>query len=98
MYLLICMIILALVTYIPRSLPLILNKQIKSNYIKSFLYYMPYCVLATMTFPSILYSTQSFLFSLIGTLVAIFFAYKEKSLIQVAMLSALTIYAFNLLF
>lgn len=98
MYLLICMIILALVTYIPRSLPLILNKQIKSNYIKSFLYYMPYCVLATMIFPSVLYSTQSFLFSLIGTVVAVFLAYKEKSLIEAAMLSALTIYALNLLF
>lgn len=97
MYLLICLIILGIVTYIPRVIPLILNKQIKSNYIKSVLYYMPYCVLSAMTFPSVIYSTSSILFSFIGTITAIILAYRGRSLIEVAMSSVIVIYLLNLL-
>lgn len=98
MYLIICMFILAFVTYMPRVIPLIVNKKIESTYIKSVLYYMPYCVLGAMTFPAVLYSTSSLLFSSIGTLVAIALAYKEQSLIKVAMLSVLVIYLLNIIF
>ena len=48
--------IMALVTYIPRMLPLaIFRKKIKSRFIRSFLAYVPYAVLAAMTFPEILF-------------------------------------------
>lgn len=96
MYLIICMFILALVTYMPRVIPLVINKQIESTYIKSVLYYMPYCVLGAMTFPAVLYSTNSLLFSLIGTLVGVALAYKEQSLIKVAMASVAIIYLLNI--
>lgn len=97
MYLIICMFILALVTYMPRVIPLIINKQIESTYIKSVLYYMPYCVLASMTFPAVFYSTSSLVFSFIGTLVGVILAYKEQSLIKVAMASVAIIYLLNIL-
>lgn len=96
MYLIICMFILALVTYMPRVIPLVINKQIESTYIKSVLYYMPYYVLGAMTFPAVLYSTNSLLFSLIGTLVGVALAYKEQSLIKVAMASVAIIYLLNI--
>lgn len=96
MYLIICLIIMAVITYIPRVVPLIINKQIESTYIKSVLYYMPYCVLAAMTFPSVFYSTSNFMFSLVGTAVAIFLAYKNQSLIKVAMASVVVIYILNI--
>ncbi|MGL5577462.1 MAG: AzlD domain-containing protein [Sarcina sp.] len=95
MYLIVCLLIMAIVTYIPRVVPLIINKQIESTYVKSVLYYMPYCVLGAMTFPSVFYSTSSFIFSLIGTAVAIFLAYKNQSLIKVAMASVVVIYILN---
>ncbi|MGL4449813.1 MAG: AzlD domain-containing protein [Sarcina sp.] len=98
MYLIVCLLIMAIVTYIPRVVPLIINKQIESTYIKSVLYYMPYCVLGAMTFPSVFYSTSSFIFSLIGTAVAIFLAYKNQSLIKVAMASVVVIYILNVIF
>ena len=98
MYLIISLIILAVVTYIPRVIPLIINKQIESNYIKSVLYYMPYCVLGSMTFPAVFYSTENILFSIIGTIVGICLAYKGKSLIQVALGSVIIIYIMNLIF
>ncbi|MGL4760791.1 MAG: AzlD domain-containing protein [Sarcina sp.] len=98
MYLIACLLIMWIVTYIPRVLPLIINKQIESTYVKSVLYYMPYCVLGAMTFPSVFYSTSSLVFSLVGTGVAIFLAYKNQSLIRVAMASVVVIFILNIVF
>lgn len=98
MYLLLSLVILAVVTYIPRVIPLIINKKIESNYIKSILYYMPYCVLASMTFPAILYSTSNIISSLIGTIVGIILAYRGNSLIRVAVISVVTVYLIDILY
>jgi len=47
--------IMALVTYLIRTLPLTLIRKEITNYtIKSFLYYVPYVTLAVMTFPVII--------------------------------------------
>lgn len=43
------------VTYAVRILPLtLIRKPIKSKFIKSFLFYVPYVTLAVMTFPAII--------------------------------------------
>ena len=45
----ICIFLMALVTYVPRVLPLtVFRKQIRSRYIRSFLDYTPYAVLGAM--------------------------------------------------
>ena len=47
----ICVILMALVTYIPRVLPVtIFRKEIKSRFIRSFLDYTPYAVLGAFLF------------------------------------------------
>lgn len=47
--------VMALVTYLIRAIPFVLfRKQIKSRFIKSLLYYLPYAVLTAMTIPDIL--------------------------------------------
>ena len=52
--------VMAAVTYLIRMLPLALSrKEITSPFIKSFLYYVPYACLAAMTFPAILFATDS---------------------------------------
>ena len=52
--------VMAAVTYLIRMLPLALAKnEIRSPFIKSFLYYVPYACLAAMTFPAILDATGS---------------------------------------
>ena len=67
---------MALVTYLPRVLPLaIFRKKINNRFIKSFLFYVPYAVLAAMTFPDILYSTVSMISGLVGLLTALLLAY-----------------------
>ena len=77
MRLLVMIIIMAVVTYILRALPItIFKKEIKSKWLKSFLFYIPYAVLGAMTFPAIFFSTGSVLsasLGLIGALIASFF-------------------------
>lgn len=95
----IAVILMATVTYIPRVLPiLIFRKKIKSKYIKSFLHYVPFAVLAALTFPDILYSTGNFTTAICGTIVALFLAYKKKSLVVVAIGAILTVYIMGLIF
>ena len=85
-YLLIGVLIMALVTYLIRVTPMIVfKKKIENVRIKSFLYYVPYTVLAAMTFPAIFSSTQSQMASAIGCLAAVVLAYLNKGLLVVAL-------------
>ena len=91
-------ILMALVTYIPRVLPIaIFRKEIKSVYIKSFLQYVPFAVLGALTFPDIFSSTGSPVTAFLGTLMALYLSYREKSLVVVALGSILTVYLSGLI-
>lgn len=77
--------IMAGVTYLIRVLPVaLIRKEIKSKWLKDFLYYVPYAVLAALTFPSIFYATGNEAASLVGTLVALVLAYFNRGLVVVA--------------
>ena len=81
--------VMAIVTYFIRMLPFTLfRKKIKSRFFKSFLYYVPYAVLAAMTFPAIFYSTGNVITASIGTAVAVVLAYFKCPLIVVALAAA----------
>ncbi len=88
-YLLSC----ALVTYLIRMLPLVLvKKKIKSRFLLSFLYYVPYAVLSVMTIPAILYATEHIVSAVSGLITALIASYKEKSLLTVAALSCIAVF------
>lgn len=77
--------VMALTTYFVRMVPFVaFRKQIKSRFVKSLLYYMPYAVLGAMTIPYIFYSTGSFVTAVVGFGVAFLLSYFNKSLITVA--------------
>lgn len=98
-YAFISVLLMALVTYLPRVLPLVLfRKEITSPFIKSFLHYVPFAVLAALTFPDIFYSTGNFTTALCGTLAAVFLAYKNKGLVVVASAAILTVFLTGLIF
>lgn len=81
------------VTYAVRMIPFTLVRgKIKSVFIQSFLYYVPYAVLGAMTFPYIFYSTGSMLTAIAGTLTAFLLSFRRHSLIIVAASSALIAY------
>lgn len=74
------------VTYLVRMLPLVLVKhKIENRFIRSFLYYVPYAVLAVMTVPGIFYSSSYLISAIIGFCVAMILAYFEKGLLPVAL-------------
>ena len=84
-YLLSVILVMALVTYIIRSVPMVVfRKKIKNIWIKSFLFYVPYVVLSAMTIPSVLFSTGSLSSAAVGCGVGIILAYMKKSLLTVA--------------
>ena len=79
------LLVMALVTYLVRMLPLVLvKKRIKNKFLLSFLHYIPYAVLSAMTIPAIFYSTTDTISAWAGFLVAAALAYFEKSLLTVA--------------
>lgn len=85
--------VMAGVTYLIRMLPMVLvKKEITSPYIKSFLYYVPYACLAAMTFPAILSSTASTISAAVGFAVALIAAYREKSLLTVALAACCAVF------
>jgi len=78
--------VMAGVTYLVRVIPFILvRNKIENRYISAFLDYIPYAVLTAMTVPAIFYSTSSVVSAVAGFAVAILLAYKEKSLLTVAL-------------
>ena len=82
--------VMAGVTYLIRALPFgFFQKKIKSQFLRSFLYYIPYTVLSAMTFPAILYSTGSTVTAAVGTCVALLLAYFGLPLIVVALAASL---------
>jgi len=96
--LIICILIMALVTYLPRVLPITLfRKPIKSRFVRSFLDYTPYAVLGALTFPDVFYSTGHMLSAAAGTLVAIVLGYFRKSLVVVAVAAIIVVYVVELL-
>lgn len=86
MNLYVCIVAMAVTTYLIRLLPMtLLRKPIKSRFVRSFLHYVPYACLTAMTFPAILSSTESMLSGLAALIVAVVLAFWGKSLITVAL-------------
>lgn len=84
--------VMALVTYFIRLLPMVIfRKKITNVRVRSFLYYVPYVVLAAMTFPSIFSSTGTTASAAAGCAAAVVLAYFKKGLLTVAVGAALTV-------
>ena len=85
--------VMAGVTYLIRVLPLtLIRKEIKNTYIRSFLYYVPYVTLSVMTFPAILTATASVWSAVIALVIAIFLAYRLKSLFVVSLVACTAVF------
>lgn len=81
--------VMALVTYLIRMVPFTLfRKKIRSRFVRSLLYYLPYAVLSAMTIPAIFYATGDFTTALVGTVAALVLAYLKLPLIVVALAAA----------
>ena len=85
--------VMAVTTYLIRALPLTLfKKPIRSRFLRSFLHYVPTACLTAMTFPAILTATDHVISGAAGLVVGVILAFKNKSLIVVAVASAATVF------
>ena len=95
---LIYLLVMAGVTYLIRMLPLAaIRGKVKSVFLQSFLYYVPYAVLGAMTFPAIFSATGSLATSLVGTAVALVLGWMEKGLLTVAVFACIAAFAAGLI-
>lgn len=80
------LLVMAGVTYLIRMLPLtVFRREIRSQFVRSFLYYIPYAVLGAMTFPDIFQSTGNLWTALAGLCAAVVLAWRGKGLLTVAL-------------
>ena len=85
------------VSYAIRVLPVtLIRKQIKNQFLQSFLYYVPYVTLAVMTFPAIVHATQSPIAGVAALLVGIVTAWKNFGLFKVAASCCITVFILEL--
>lgn len=78
--------VMAIVTYAIRVLPLtLIRREIKNTWVRSFLFYVPYVTLSVMTFPAILSATRSIWSAAAALVAAVVMAYRGKSLIFVSL-------------
>lgn len=81
--------VMAITTYLIRVIPFVaVRGKIKSRFINSVLYYIPYAVLSAMTFPAIFFATGDAISSSVGTVVALVMAFFDLPLIVVALSSS----------
>ena len=86
------------VTYLIRMAPFVLfRKKITSRYVRSVLYYLPYCVLSAMVIPSVFSSTGSMITAAAGLVAAILLAFFRRSLLTVALGASAAVYLTGLL-
>ena len=89
--------VMAGVTYLVRMLPLVIfKKKITNRFIRSFLYYIPYAVLAAMTFPAILSATASPVSAAVGLIIALIVAFLEWGLLPTALLACVAVFVCEL--
>ncbi len=90
-------IVMALVTYAIRVLPLtLIRREIRNTFIRSFLYYVPYVTLAVMTFPAIINDTQSPIAGALALITGIAAAWRGLSLFHVACCCCAVVFAAEL--
>ena len=92
-YIILGMVVMSLTTYLIRVTPMmVFRKKITNRFVRSFLYYVPYAVLASMTFPAIFSCTGSQLSAIVGCVVAVALAWFNRGLLTVAVGAVAAVY------
>ena len=80
-------------TYLIRAVPFALTeKKITNRFLRSFLYYIPYAVLAAMTFPAALFAAGNVTAAAVGLAAAVTAALLKRSLTTVAAAACAAVY------
>lgn len=97
-YIILGMVVMSLTTYLIRVTPMVVfRKKITNRFVRSFLYYVPYAVLAAMTFPAIFSCTGSKLSAIVGCVVAVALAWFNRGLLTVAVGAVAAVYVVQMI-
>ena len=90
--------VMAAVSYAIRALPMtLIRKPIRSRFIRSFLYYVPYVTLAVMTFPAIVTATQGPLAGALALCAGVVLAWLGAGLFPVSVACCLVVFVVELI-
>ncbi len=93
------LLLISVSTYLIRTIPFVaVRKKINNKFIRSFLYYIPYTVLAVMTFPAALYATGNVYAAAAGLATAVLLAIFGQGLTVVAVSSCAVVFICEYLF
>ena len=88
---------MAAVSYLIRVLPLtLIRREIRSRFLRSFLYYVPYVTLAVMTFPAIIHATQTPISGAVALVVGAAAAWLGAGLFPVSVLCCALVFVIEL--
>ena len=91
------LIVMVAVTYLLRAVPMVLFRgNIKSRFVRSLLAYVPYTVLAAMTFPTIIHAPGNAVYGAVAAAVCIILALLKRGVVTVAAGGALAVLACSL--
>ena len=91
------LLVMSAVTLAIRILPLtLIRKQVQNEFLKSFLYYVPYVTLAVMTYPAMTEATQSPVSGYLALLAGLLLAWKGASLFKVAAACCIVVFVTEL--
>ena len=91
--------VMSAVTIAIRLTPaLLLRREIKNVFVRSFLYYVPYVTLAVMTFPAIMEATRIPAAGAAAFAFSLYLAWNGASLFRVAAGASATVFLVELLF
>lgn len=97
-YIILGMVVMSMTTYLIRVTPMVVfRKKITNRFVRSFLYYVPYAVLAAMTFPAIFSCTGSQLSAIMGCIVAVVLAWFNRGLLTVAVGAVAAVYVVQMI-
>jgi branched-subunit amino acid transport protein len=86
------------VSFLIRVLPMtVIRKQIKSRFLRSFLFYVPYVTLAVMTFPAIITAAAHPLAGAVALAAGVLLAWIGGGLFPVAVLCSVTVFVMDAL-
>jgi Branched-chain amino acid transport protein (AzlD). len=86
------------VSFLIRVIPMtVIRKQIKSRFLRSFLFYVPYVTLAVMTFPAIITAAAHPLAGAVALAAGVLLAWMGGGLFPVAVLCSVTVFVMDAL-
>lgn len=93
-----CLLVMGAVSFAIRALPLtLIRRQIKSRFLRSVLYYLPYVTLAVMTVPAILHISDDPTVGLVALAASALTAWLSKNLFLSAAVACLATFVMSII-